>query len=57
MGSSSTSSKEIEIKVQYRRLARIYHPDKYDPTTNKMSKSEAQGHLKLIKSVYEYLRT
>ena len=22
------------MKVHYRRLARIYHPDKYDPTTN-----------------------
>ena len=32
----STSATEREIKVQYRRLARIYHPEKYDPTTNKM---------------------
>ena len=42
-----------EVKVQYQRLARIYHPDKYDPTTNKMSKSEAQEHFKLISNVYE----
>ena len=29
----STAATEREIKVQYQRLARIYHPDKYDPTT------------------------
>ena len=49
--------REREIKVQYQRLARFYHPDKYDPTTNKMSKSEAQVHFKLINNVYKYLRT
>ena len=27
----STAATEREIKVQYRRLAIIYHPDKYDP--------------------------
>ena len=30
----STAATEIEIKVQYRCLARIYHPDKYNPTAN-----------------------
>ena len=53
----STSAKEIEIKVQYRRLARIYHPDKYDPTKNKISKYEAQEHFKLINNAYEFLCT
>ena len=53
----STDAKEREIKVQYRRLARIYHPEKYDPTTNKMSKSEAQEHFKPINNAYKYLRT
>ena len=53
----STAATEIEIKVQYQRLARIYHPDKYDPTTNKMSKSEAQENFKLINKTYEYLCT
>ena len=41
----SSAATEREIKVKYRRLARIYHPDKYDPTTNKMSKIEAQNIL------------
>ena len=38
----STASTEREIKVQYRRLARIYHPEKYDSTTNKMSTPKSQ---------------
>ena len=33
---------ERKMKVHYRRLERIYHPDKYDPTTNEMSRFEAQ---------------
>ena len=45
---------EREIKVQYRRLARIYHPDKY-VTTNEMTKMEAQEHFKLINNAYEFL--
>ena len=53
----STDTIEREIKVQYRRRARIYHPDKYDPTTNKMSESEAQEHFKLINNAYKYLLT
>ena len=32
---------EREIKVQYRRLDRIYHPDKYDGSTNPMTKDQA----------------
>ena len=53
----SAAATEREIKVQYRRLARIYHPDKYDPTANEMSMFEAQEHFKLINNAYEYLRT
>ena len=45
------------MKVHYRRLAQIYHPDKYDPTKNEMSKFEAQEHFKLINNAYEYLCT
>ena len=51
------SATEREIKVQYRRLARIYHPDKFDPTTTEMSMFEAQEHFKQINNAYEYLRT
>ena len=52
----SFAATEREMKVHYRRLARIYHPDKYDPTTNEMSKFEAQEHFKLINNACEYLR-
>ena len=46
-----------EIKIQYRRLARIYHHDKYDGSTNLTTKMESQEHFKLINNTYEFLRT
>ena len=49
----SNAATEIEIKVHYWRLEIIYHPDKYNPTTNKISKSEAQEHFKLINNAYK----
>ena len=48
---------EREIKVQYRRLSRIYHPDKYDGSTNSMTKDQAQEHFKTINNAYKLLRT
>ena len=51
------TSTEREIKIRYRQLARTYHPDKYNSTTNKMSKSEAQEHFKLLNNAYKFLRT
>ena len=48
---------EREIKVQYRRLARIYHPDKYDGSTIPMIKDQVQEHFKLINNAYKLLRT
>ena len=47
---------EREIKTQYRRMARIFHPDKYDSTTTSLTKSEAEEHFKQLNNVYEYLR-
>ena len=51
------TSTEREIKIRYRQLARTYHPDKYNSTMNKISKSEAQEHFKLLNNAYEFLRT
>ena len=53
----NNTATEREIKVQYRRLARIYHPDKYDSSTNPTTKTESQEHFKLINNAYEFLRT
>ena len=38
----------IEVKVRYRALARIYHPDKHDPTRTGMPQSAAADFFKLI---------
>ena len=53
----NNTATEREIKLQYRRLAIIYHPNKYNGTKNPTTKTESQEHFKLINNAYEYLRT
>ena len=56
-----STATEREIRVQYRRLARKYHPDKYHLTLNtvssEMTELEAQVHFQLISYAYESLST
>ena len=47
---------ETEVKVQYRALCRIYHPDKHDPAKTGMSNEEASDFFKLINNAQAYLR-
>ena len=47
---------EREVKTQYRRLARIYHPDKYDQTSTQMTPRQSEEHCTLINNAYEFLR-
>ena len=51
---------EREIKVQYRRLARTYHPDKYALASNEVSSRmtvlEAQQHFQMLGNAYDYVR-
>ena len=53
----NNTATERDIKVQYRQLARIYHPDKYDISINPTRKTESQEHFKLINNAYEFLQT
>ena len=57
----SLAATEREIKVTYIRLARKYHPDKYDMSSNEvsteMAQLEAQQHFQMISNAYKYLRT
>ena len=46
---------ETEVKVQYRALARIYHPDKHDPTRTGMTHKAAADYFTLINNVHTYL--
>ena len=50
---------EREMKVQYRRLARIYHLDRYELALNEVSSRmtmlEAQQHFQMINNAYEYV--
>ena len=47
---------ETEVKVAYRALSRIYHPDKNDPSRTGMTNEEASEHFKLINNANQYLR-
>ena len=47
---------ETDVKVAYRTLSRIYHPDKHDSSRTGMTNEEASEHFKLINNANQYLR-
>jgi len=51
----SLGATETEVKVAYCALARIYHPDKHDPTQTGMTQSEASKYFKIINNAQAYL--
>ena len=51
LGASKT-----EIKVHYRQLAHIYHPDKNNPATSGLNAKEASEFFKLLNSANNYLK-
>ena len=52
----SVSSSWIEIKTAYRKLARVYHPDKYDNLPEKnFSREKGNDLFKALSNAYEKL--
>ncbi len=47
---------KIEVRVAYRALARIYHPDKHDPAQTGMTHAQAADYFKIINNAQSYLR-
>ncbi len=47
---------EMEVEVQYHALARIYHPDKHDPTITGMTHEAAADFFKIINNANSYLQ-
>ena len=47
---------ETDVKVAYRTLSRIYHPDKHDSSRTGMTNEEAPEHFKPINNANQYLR-
>jgi curved DNA-binding protein CbpA len=47
---------EIEAKVKYRQLARIYHPDKNNQAETGLTTEEASEFFKLLNNANEYLK-
>jgi curved DNA-binding protein CbpA len=46
---------ETEVKLAYRALAQIYHPDKHDPTRTGMKQAVASEYFKIINNAQAYL--
>ena len=46
---------EAEVKVKYRAMSRLYHPDKHDPQKMGMSNAEATEFFKLINNAQAHL--
>ena len=44
-----------EIKIKFRQLSRIYHPDKHDPSKTGMANAEAQNFFQKINNAQELL--
>ena len=47
---------ETEVKLKYRQLSQIYHPDKNNPTTTGLTTEEATEFFKLLNNAHAYLR-
>jgi curved DNA-binding protein CbpA len=47
---------EIEVKLKYRQLSQIYHPDKNNPATTRLTTEEASEFFKLLNNANEYLK-
>ncbi|GKY99496.1 hypothetical protein MPSEU_000903800 [Mayamaea pseudoterrestris] len=51
----SVDATEVEIKTAYRRLARVYHPDKFKPEDHDMTTEEASEYFKDINNANNQL--
>jgi curved DNA-binding protein CbpA len=47
---------EIEAKVKYQQLARIYHPDKNNQAETGLTTEEASKFFKLLNNANKYLK-
>jgi len=47
---------EIEAKMKYRQLSRIYHPDKNNQATTGLTTDEATEFFKLLNNANEHLK-
>ena len=52
----SGDATEQEVKTNYRKIARTYHPDKYLPDSTGMSSNQAEEYFKQNNNAYDFLR-
>ena len=48
---------EQEVKTNYRKIARIYHPDKHIPDSTDMTPNQVEEYIKLVNNAYGFLRS
>ena len=53
----SPTATEREVRVRYRLLARIYHPDVHKPESTGLSNKEAEAYFQLLNNAQSYLRS
>ena len=53
----SGDATEREVKTNYWKIARIYHPDKYRPDSTGMSPNQAEEYFKVVKIAYKFSRS
>ena len=46
---------EQEVKMNYQKISRIYHPDKHCPALTGMSPHQVEGYFKLVNNAYKFL--
>ena len=46
-----------EVKKNYRKIARIYHPDKHCSASTRISSNQAEENFRLVNNAYEFLRS
>jgi hypothetical protein len=51
----SMEATEKEVRVSFRQLSRIYHPDKHKPDQTGLTQREATEKFQLINNAYSYL--
>ena len=50
------AASKIKVKMKYRQLSQIYHPDKNNPATTGLTQEEESEFFKLLNNANKYLK-
>ena len=49
------AASERDVRIRFRQLSRIYHPDKHNPSQTGMSNEDAVEHFQILNNAQELL--